>query len=121
MEDRYEIHPGQEIDLELLTDFVLGMKSPLTGREKWILYLRFYEFYTFEEIGKVYSITGCRANQIYKKALIKLRRVIKKVDLSWEIDGYRRLYGCITGRRPPPYKDIAEWETKNDCLPGCQI
>lgn len=83
LEFRYETPPESE---------VIKVLKTLTEREEEVIYKRFKEFKTFEEIANDYSVTGGRIRQIEAKALRKLRYPTRLDKLIYVKVPYREIY-----------------------------
>lgn len=82
--DREEIEPLTKIsndsrfcvynntDEGLLYELLFAISS-LTYREQCVIYYRFFNGYTLEQVGKIFDVCGNRIRQIEAKALRKLR------------------------------------------------
>lgn len=56
-----------------LKEYVAQLISGVNKKVRHIIYMKFYENKTYEEIGKVYGITKQRVQQIVSKTLKKIR------------------------------------------------
>lgn len=79
----YHIPP----DVEESVDYVLKDTNILYDRELAVLFYRFRERLTLEQVGKIYGVTRDRVRQIESKALRKLRNPrayrIMKFGIGW--------------------------------------
>lgn len=82
-EFRYETPPESE---------VIKVLKTLTEREEEVIYKRFKEFKSFEEIANDYSVTRGRIRQIEAKALRKLRYPTRLDKLIYVKVPYREIY-----------------------------
>ena len=83
LEFRYETPPESE---------VIKVLKTLTEREEEVIYKRFKELKTFEEIANDYSVTRGRVRQIEAKALRKLRYPTRLDKLIYVKVPYREIY-----------------------------
>ena len=107
--DREEIEPLTKIsndsrfcvydavDEGLLYELLLAISS-LTYREQCVIYYRFFNGYTLEQVGKIFDVCGNRIRQIEVKALRKLRHPSRCKSLKdyiypkFERDSIKNLY-----------------------------
>ena len=107
--DREEIEPLTKIsndirfcvynntDEGLLYELLFAISS-LTCREQCVIYYRFFNGYTLEQVGKIFDVCGNRIRQIEKKALRKLRHPSRCKSLKdyiypkFERDSIKNLY-----------------------------
>ena len=80
--------PQDEIKRESLEVAIHEQLLTLTTREQTILYMRFWQEMSLEEVGLCFRVTGQRIRQIEAKALRKLRHPSRSDHLSeyalWE-------------------------------------
>lgn len=76
--DEQTISPEQHIvDMEIKADLMEGINE-LNKSEKMVISLFYTEELTMTEIGDVLDLTTSRISQIHKKALFKLKDLLKK-------------------------------------------
>jgi RNA polymerase primary sigma factor len=85
IEDERADTPYEELEQKTNADMVRRMLSKLEPREAAILQLRFNlegeREETLEEIGKHFGVTRERIRQIQESALVKLRKMIERLEL----------------------------------------
>ena len=91
---------------EILERFEEILKE-FTPREQEIIALRYQQYKTFEEIGKVYGVTRERVRQILTKAIIKIRykftHFVEKIEFEkfekQEQEFYQKSYDDLVAKR----------------------
>ena len=68
------------------TDAILYSISSLTKREQRVLYERFVNNLTLEQVGRIYGVTKDRIRQIEAKALRKLRHPYRSKNIKQMLD-----------------------------------
>jgi DNA-directed RNA polymerase specialized sigma subunit len=61
---------------EVLASVMQAMKKVLTRRERSCMLAYHFDGLTYDEIGKVHKVCGCRAGQIIAKAEMKIREYL---------------------------------------------
>lgn len=76
----------EDTELSLLRDYMRDLLSQLKFKEQWVLRLRFGfadgHCHTLEEAGAITGVTRERVRQVEKRAIIKLRKMIRSADLK---------------------------------------
>ena len=75
------LDPTVFIDKALNTDISLvkeAKDSVLSYRENYMLYLRYNDKKTYDEIAEIHGISGCRVGQIIDRSLRKIRIYLHK-------------------------------------------
>lgn len=67
-----------EIEKDELRAFLVIAMDKLTGQEKLVIALYYYEELTLKEIGEVMSISESRVSQIHTRAVSKLRTMVQE-------------------------------------------
>jgi RNA polymerase sigma factor for flagellar operon FliA len=67
-----------EIEKDELRAFLVIAMDKLTGQEKLVIALYYYEELTLKEIGEVMSISESRVSQIHTRAVSKLRSMVQE-------------------------------------------
>lgn len=70
----------QLLSLEINDELMKGIQK-LSDNEQLVISLFYHDELTMTEIGEVLSLTTSRISQIHKRAIFKLRKILKKVQM----------------------------------------
>ncbi|HLR66165.1 FliA/WhiG family RNA polymerase sigma factor [Virgibacillus alimentarius] len=77
--DNISVSPDERlVKNEKIKELIAGVKE-LNKNEQMIISLFYHDELTFTEIGQVLGLTTSRISQIHKKAIFKLRKILKEI------------------------------------------
>lgn len=79
-----EVDPSQKVDIILFKELLFGDDSPISEREKTVIYSRYWARRTLKATAQIYNVSVERVRQIQMKAERKLRCRLGKIDPSYE-------------------------------------
>lgn len=83
IEDEHTPHPDEQLlGIELKSELAEGIKK-LNENEQIVISLFYVEELTLTEIGEVLNLTTSRISQIHKKAIFKLKDILKKMHITF--------------------------------------
>ncbi|MGG7163957.1 FliA/WhiG family RNA polymerase sigma factor [Clostridium ihumii] len=79
IEDKKVIGPEKSLEKKELLEYLSNAIDLLREKDRLIITLYYYEKLTLKEIGKILEVSESRVCQLHSKAIINLRKMLKKM------------------------------------------
>lgn len=79
IEDKKVVGPEKSLEKKELLEYLSNAIDLLREKDRLIITLYYYEKLTLKEIGKILEVSESRVCQLHSKAIINLRKMLKKM------------------------------------------
>jgi len=79
IEDKKSPSPEKSLEEKEILEYLAKALDLLREKDKLVITLYYYEGLTLKEIGKILNVSESRVCQLHSKALINLRKILKKL------------------------------------------